>query len=617
MARWLVFVLASCASASAAPRPLSPLTPERAVQFRRISDLRMSPDGARLGCVVSEAMDPEPVSHIWIANLRANELHQLTFAAKSDRQPRWSPDGRTLAFLSARGAGVQLYTIPIDGGESAPLTAVAGGVRDFAWSPDGTQLAVLAHVPVATTNDAIVADRVDDLDQIWLVDLHGSVRQLTHGGARIDELVWAQPDRLLVIASEHPAREAWDAAIYRVALTDGALTAVARPAPPFKGLVASPDGKRLATIGTATHGPIPHDLFVQDVDVSRAVDRAVIDARWQDNDTTIARVSDGFQTTLYRFGRMTTRIDLPLSVRAFDVARDGTLAYVGVGFDHLPELYVQHPGTPPQQLGHVQDAAWAGVALADANRFRFASFDGREIEAALLKPQSSGKLPLVVLVHGGPSSAFSADYFWFNAWAQILVAHGYAVLLVNPRGSTGYGEAFVAANRGDWGGGDYKDVMAALDHVMATNSIDPQRIGIGGWSYGGEMTAWAIGHTTRFRAAVVGAGVFDLAAELETEADPAGDEWYFGTPWEHPEVFSRQSPMVTIKNAKTPTLIFHGDADTDNPVGQSLGLYRALKHVGVDTQLVVYPGEPHLPRSARHQRDILERMVRWYDEHLR
>jgi dipeptidyl aminopeptidase/acylaminoacyl peptidase len=171
------------------------------------------------------------------------------------------------------------------------------------------------------------------------------------------------------------------------------------------------------------------------------------------------------------------------------------------------------------------------------------------------------------------------------------------VLMVNPRGSAGYGEKFLMANRGDWGGGDFKDLLAALDAVIARGETDPNRLGIGGWSYGGEMTQWAIGHTNRFKAAVTGGGVFDQAAEFETENSPAGDEWYFGTPWDQPDVFARNSPATFIRNARTPTLIVHGENDHNNPVGQSRGLYRALKHYGVECELIVYPDEGHLPRS--------------------
>jgi dipeptidyl aminopeptidase/acylaminoacyl peptidase len=198
----------------------------------------------------------------------------------------------------------------------------------------------------------------------------------------------------------------------------------------------------------------------------------------------------------------------------------------------------------------------------------------------------------------------------------MLASHGLQVLLVNPRGSNGYSESFLEANRGDWGGGDYRDLMTVLDGVLAKGGSDPERLGIGGWSYGGEMAAWAITQTNRFKAAVFGAGVFDQVAEFETENNSAGDEWYFGTPWEHPEVFARNSPSTFIRNARTPTLILGGEDDASNPVGQSKGLYRALKHLGVETQMVLYPGEGHSPRRWSSNVDMFTRILDWYDQHL-
>jgi len=229
---------------------------------------------------------------------------------------------------------------------------------------------------------------------------------------------------------------------------------------------------------------------------------------------------------------------------------------------------------------------------------------------------AGGKRPLVLLVHGGPASNFSAGYGWQAAWAQLLATHGYQVLMVNPRGSNGYSEDFLKANRADWGGGDYRDLMAALDAVIARGGTDTARLGIGGWSYGAEMAAWATTQSDRFKAAVVGAGVFDQQAEFETEDRPAGDEWYFGTPWEHPEVFARNSPATYIRNARTPTLILCGEDDASNPVGQSKGLYRALKHFGVETEMVLYPGEGHSPRRGAYNVDMFERILAWYDRHL-
>jgi dipeptidyl aminopeptidase/acylaminoacyl peptidase len=256
--------------------------------------------------------------------------------------------------------------------------------------------------------------------------------------------------------------------------------------------------------------------------------------------------------------------------------------------------------------------------LAPTTIFHTKSFDGTDIESALVKPRDvRGKLPLVLLIHGGPSSRFKSGYYWETAWAQLLASHGYEVLMVNPRGSTGYSENFVKANRGDWGGGDYKDLMAALDAVIARGDTDPNRLGIGGWSYGGEMTTWAITQSNRFKAAVAGAGVYDQQAEFETESDPTGDEWYFGTPWAHPDVFAHNSPSTYIAHAHTPTLIFDGADDDANPVGQSKGLYRALKHLGVETKLVIYPNEGHSPRKGSYNIDMFQRLLDWYDGHLK
>ena len=220
-------------------------------------------------------------------------------------------------------------------------------------------------------------------------------------------------------------------------------------------------------------------------------------------------------------------------------------------------------------------------------------------------------------MHGGPASNFSEGYGWETAWGEMLASHGYEVLMVNPRGSNGYSENFAKANRGDWGGGDYRDLMAVLDGVIAKGETDPDLLGIGGWSYGGEMSAWAITRSRRFKAAVVGAGVFDQQAEFETENAPADDEWYFGTPWEHPDVFARNSPASFIRNAHTPTLIFDGEEDQNNPVGQSKGLYRALKHFGVETQMVLYPGEGHSPKKGAYNIDMFTRILDWYDRHLK
>jgi dipeptidyl aminopeptidase/acylaminoacyl peptidase len=248
---------------------------------------------------------------------------------------------------------------------------------------------------------------------------------------------------------------------------------------------------------------------------------------------------------------------------------------------------------------------------------RYASFDGKEIEGEILRPASwtaGRRLPLVALVHGGPTGAWRDR---FESWGQLLAARGFVVFYPNPRGSSGYGNAFLESNRADWGGGDFKDIMAGVDALVKRGLADPDHLGIGGWSYGGYMAAWAITQTPRFKAAVAGAGLSDLASEFGTEQGSAYDEWFYGLPYEHLDRFQKSSPITHIKNAKTPTLILQGEADATDPVGQSQQLYHALKRYGVPAELVIYPREGHGLREEKHLLDRLNRVVSWYEKYLK
>jgi dipeptidyl aminopeptidase/acylaminoacyl peptidase len=610
-------------------RAQSVLTPAQALSYRRVTDLTLSPDGSQLAYVMySYRWDWRP--HLWLLDVPSGTAREITPEKKSERAPQWSADGRTLAFLSDRGGKTQVYTMPAAGGDAVAVTARQYGVTGFHWSTDGRAIAYLAKDDDAPGADSgpQVADRESDLARLWLLDM-GSLqtRRVGLAGYRIGGFQWLDASNLLLTASSEPRVEEFTDAIYRLSTSDGTVSRVSRPPQPFRGLLVSPDGRQFAVRATRADGPIARDLFVGTLgrdelrDVSVPPDLAVAEVKWHEPSVIWVRVVDGFRNRIWRLSThgAPQPVDLPLSVDTFDVSRDGVLAFAGGDFEHLPELYIRAKNGSVHRLGEIQQG-WDGVRLASTTVFRTKSFDGTEIESALMKPivvPSGEKSPLILLVHGGPASNFSAGYDWETAWAQLLAAHGYAVLMVNPRGSNGYGEDFVKANRGDWGGGDYRDLMTVLDAVLARRETDPNRLGIGGWSYGGEMSTWAITQTSRFKAAVAGAAVFDQQAEFETEDDPAADEWYFGTPWEHPEVFARNSPATFIRNARTPTLILDGEDDVSNPVGQSKGLYRALKHFGVETEMVLYPGEGHSPRSGAYNIDMFSRILDWYDRFVK
>lgn len=606
-----------------------PLTPAQALSYVRIGDLHFSPDGTKL-VYITVSYRWDGLAHVGVLDVATGRQRELTPAKKSERSPQWSPDGRTLAFLSNRAGKMQVFTMPAGGGEAIKLTARNSGVESFHWSPDGRSIAYLAQDDDAASEDSgpQLADRESDLARLWVLDIASKTsRQLGKTATRIDEFQWRDPTNLLIAATDNPRMEEFTDAIYGASTRGGGFRLVSRPPQPFDNLVVSPDGKEFAVRSTRAHGPLERDLLMGTIgtgelrDVSAPPDLAVAEVKWREQPAMWMRLVDGFTNRIWRFssGAPPQPIDLPLSVNSFDVSRDGTLAFVGENFAHLPEIYLRTMNGRIRQLTRLQQG-WNDIRLAPTIIFWTRSFDGTEIESALMKPSDSRmheRLPLVLLVHGGPSSNFSDGYGWETGWAQLLAAHGYEVLMVNPRGSSGYSEDFLKANRGDWGGGDYRDLIAVLDAVIARGETDPMRLGIGGWSYGGEMSEWAITQTGRFKAAVAGAGVFDQEAEFEMEHDPAGDEWYFGTPWEHRELFARNSPSTYIRNARTPTLILDGEDDQSNPVGQSKGLYRALKHFGVETEMVLYPDEGHSPKKGAYNIDMFERILDWYDRHLK
>lgn len=614
------------------------LTPEQAIDRRSIGELEFSPDGTRLVFTVTEAVKGAARARaIWMLDVASGRLRQLTFSGKSDGSPRWSPDGSAIAFTSDRDGPAQLYLLRMRGGEAEQLTSRKERVEAFRWSPDGARIALTMAEPKpealqrreSDRDDARVVDKDERHARIWLLDVaSGALSQATSGSWQIDQIEW-MPDgrRLVAAATDRPHVDQWIDRIYTVDVSSpavGRFAEIAAPRGPFGGLSISADGA-IAFIGARVDGPIPHDLQIIPAAgtnplnlTSATIDRPIAQPKWIDRERLAVQVQRGFTSAVAIVGRdgKPQYVETPgVNPSAFARAKDGTLAFVGESTTRAPELYLMPPGATPRAATSF-NRQWTSIPVVAPELLTFKGDDGVPIEAALLLPNAAGRSgpwPLVVLVHGGPTGRWSDT---FEPWGQLLAARGYAVLYPNIRGSVGYGHRFVEMNRGDWGGGDYKDVIAGVDALVARGVADPRRLGIGGWSYGGYMAAWAVTQTTRFRASVSGAPVIDLASEFGTEDGSAYDEWFYGTPYEKLEGFIRSSPITFVKNVKTPTLLLQGEADETDPIGQSQQFYRGLKRYGVDTDFVVYPREPHGLREERHLVDRLNRVIKWFDTYL-
>jgi len=622
-----------------APTQAKPLSAETFLELRTVQDPQFSPDGTRVAFTVSEPWKADKQTrHIWLYDVTAKQLHQLTFSQKSESSPRWSPDGKSLAFLSDRdGDHQQIYLLRMEGGEASALTKGKAGVSAFSWSYDATAIAYLAsdekteaeEKKEKNKDDARVVDKDDKHPRLRLVGLAKlENRALTDPSWEVKELDWLPDSQNIIIrATTRPAADQFTDRIYSISAKDGSKEELLAPRGPFSRLRASPTGRTISFVGCREDGPGPHDLWLLPAAGGAArnltgasLDRRIADYRWAKDGWVAAVYSDGFRTSLVGYTSQGEKKDLgaalPVNPGGISVAPSGEIAFVGQTTTQMQELWLRDPKGNAWQVTHFNDA-WKGYGLVAPEIYKYKSFDGREIEAALLKPavyNGKSKLPTVVLAHGGPTGNWSDSV---DAWGQLLVARGFAVFYPNVRGSTGYGEKFTELNKGDWGGGDFKDVMAGIDDLIAKGIADPGSLGIGGWSYGGYMAEWAITQTTRFNAAVTGAGMSDLISEYGTEKHPEYDEWFWSVPYEKPEGFLNGSAFLYVKNAKTPTLILQGESDVVDPPGQSLELYRGLKRYNVPTEYVLYPREPHVFQEAKHQVDVQNRVIAWFMLYLK
>ena len=613
------------------------LAPEDFLNLRSVQDPQFSPDGERVAFVVSDPLSGQHrTRHIWVYEVKSKNAWQFTYSEKSEGTPRWSPDGKQLAFLSSRGEEQQIYAMRVNGGEAAALTKSKAGVQNFAWSPDGKRIAFLSPDPKTDEqekkekdkDDSHVADKEERHPRLRILDL--TTRQelaLTTPNWEIKELQWSpQGKSLVVVATDKPESDSETDRMFLVNAADGTMKQLLAPRGGFGGIEVAPTGTAVAFRGCREDGPNPHDLMLLRVGQPAAqnlsganLDRFMQDFHWLPDGSILASVLDGFRSHFVIFNGDGSRSDVPLSgtnAHQFAVNADGSVAFAGETTTDAPELWIWNRKDAPEQVTHLNDK-WTKHALVKADFYKYKSFDGVEIEAALVKPadwDGKTKLPLIAYVHGGPTGAWIDSV---DAWSQLLAARGFAVFMPNIRGSLGYGHKFIEMNRGDWGGADYKDVMAGVHDLVNRGIADANRLGIAGWSYGGYMSEWAITQTNEFKGAVSGAGMANLISEFGTEGGPAYDEWFWGVPYEKPEGFLNHSPVLYLKKAKTPTLILQGEDDPTDPIGQSLELYRGLKRYGVVSDLVLYPREPHGFQEAKHRVDVQKRMVAWLEKYVR
>ena len=607
------------------------LTLDQAIDHRELSDLQFSPDGKHVAFCVQEPPTATKTAqrHIWMFDTDTRTLRQWTNSTKTEHTPRWSPDGTTLAFLSDREENTQIWTMAANGGEAIKLTTGKNAIEAFRWSRDGKQIAFLAAEPRSAEEEKKQKDqddaRVVDVDRkptrVWIVDIASkAAKKITSGTWNFHDLDWIDGKRLLAIGTEHPADER--RGLERLTSIDvegGAIEPIHAPRGPFGRIRVSPGGSTVAFVGSPEDGPEAHDLFTLPISARQSKnltgtmkDRPVLGFQWMNDADFAVLFQNGFHTELVATGGTQRWLvsDDSLDVSTFAVSPQGKVVYVAESAVTPQELWADG-----KVVSHFNDGLKA-AALERPELFRYQSFDGTQIESALFRGSGASRetaQPLVVMVHGGPTGAWRNR---FDGLTQLLVARGYSVMQPNIRGSLGYGHKFVTANKGDWGGGDFKDVMAGVDDLVKRKIADPNRLAIAGWSYGGYMAEWAITQTGRFKAAIAGAGMSDLATEFGTEAGPAYDEWFFGTPYENLAGFQKSSPIVYIKNARTPTLILQGENDTTDPISQSQMLYRGLKRYNVPAEFVVYPREPHGLRERNHIADRYRRSLDWIEKYL-
>jgi dipeptidyl aminopeptidase/acylaminoacyl peptidase len=650
-----LFALAIVAGPASQERRL--LTVDDIFALKSVGDPRVSPDGQWVAYTVSQMDAGKDASDtdIWMAPFGGGDPLRLTTSEKSESQPRWSPDGTYLGFVSSRdGDKSQVWLLPRAGGEAFRLTDFPGGVSSFEWSPDSTRLAIVATdpdpdaeakedeskapKPIVVTRRQFKRDGrgyLNDLrSHLYVFDIAAkSAEQVTDGPYDDSGPAWSPDGQSIAFVSnrtEDPdANQNND--VFLVAATPGATPRALTTSPGSDGGPAfTPDGRFVVY---EAGGP-PEDIWyatnnIAVVPVTGGAPRVLtpgLDRNVSgptptpDGRAVVFTLEDGGNTHLARVplagGAIERVVGGERNVGRFDVGKTGAIALLESGAAYPSEVFAVRNGQL-ERVTHVNDALLAGIHLGTVERFRSKSADGTLIDGFLTRPpgmETATGLPAILRIHGGPVSQFSTAFSF--EW-QILAAQGYAVIAANPRGSSGRGRDFSRAIWADWGNKDFSDVMGAVDHVVAMGVADPDRLGVGGWSYGGILTNYVITNTGRFKAAISGASEVNYTANYGHDHYQIQWEKELGLPWQNTALWLRLSPFFHLDNVTTPTLVMGGQSDWNVPIQNSDQLYQALRRRGIDTQLVVYPGQGHGISRPSYQKDRYERYIAWYDKHLK
>jgi dipeptidyl aminopeptidase/acylaminoacyl peptidase len=644
------------------------MQPADIYDLRGVGAPRISPDGSRVAYETSwiDREQNEYRGAVWMAMIDgSSEPRQFTSGEKRDGSPRWSPDGRWVAFTSNRGADKtppQLYVMPADGGEPRRLTDGKEGVESPVWSPDSTRIAFarrVRHADYEEEDDAKRAPRRftrvfykldsvgwigDRRKHLFVVDLEGTERQLTDGDCEDDEPTWSGDGAHLVFSAFRG--DDWDremiSRLYELEVdAEGAEPRQLSPEDGSYGAPAfSPDGSLLAYRYEVEDGTYPHQpqigvmrpdgsearLLTSALDLNTAPYPLSREPVW-DGDRLLFTVEDGGNVHLWSAAPDGSSEPERLLagervVGVFD-ARGGEIAYTATTHTAPMELYAGE-----RRLTHAGEAFREGRELVEAERFTAVSKDGTEVDAWLVRPagfEEGERYPVLLSIHGGPFSQYGTGFF---DEFQVYAGGGYAVLFANPRGGSGYSEDWGRAIRGPidgsgpgWGTVDFEDVMGVVDTALARwDFLDPERLGIIGGSYGGFLTSWTIGHTTRFRAAIS-----ERAVNHHVSAFGSSDIYWvferqFGGPmWEHVEEWLRMSPALYAADIETPVLVLHSENDLRCNIEQGEHLFTILRLLGKDVEMLRFPAESHeLSRagSPLHRVQRFEAILEWFGRHL-